>query len=76
MIVTLSSKVTDFIPYFYRNMILVCGPGYRSRCNDFLQAGRSGDRVPLRAIFSAPVQTGPGSHIASCAMGTGSLSRG
>jgi hypothetical protein len=26
--------------------------------------------------FSAPVQTGPGSNPASCAMGTGSLSRG
>jgi len=26
--------------------------------------------------FSAPVQTGPGAHPASCTMGTGSLSRG
>jgi len=26
--------------------------------------------------FSAPVQTGPGAHPASCTMGTGSLFRG
>jgi hypothetical protein len=25
-------------------------------------AGRSGDRIPVRAKFSAPVQTGPGAH--------------
>jgi len=27
----------------------------------------------VRAIFSAPVQTGPGAHPASCTMGTGSF---
>jgi hypothetical protein len=31
---------------------------------------------PVGAKFSAPVQTGPGAHPASCTMGTGSLSRG
>jgi hypothetical protein len=36
-------------------------------------AGRSGDRIPVGARFSAPVQTGPGAHPASCAMGTGSF---
>ena len=30
--------------------------------NDSLRVGRSGDRIPLRARFSAPVQTGPGAH--------------
>jgi hypothetical protein len=34
------------------------GPGIQSR---------------LRARFSAPVQTGPGAHPASCTMGTGSF---
>ena len=33
-------------------------------------AGRSGDRIPVGARFSAPVQTGPGTHPASCTMGT------
>jgi hypothetical protein len=31
-----------------------------------------GDRIPVWARFSAPVQTGPGTHPASCTMGTGS----
>jgi len=38
-----------------------------------LRAGRSGDTIPVRARFSAPVQTGPGAHPASCTMGTGSI---
>jgi hypothetical protein len=36
-------------------------------------AGRSGDRIPVGARFSARVQTGPGAHPASCTMGTGSF---
>jgi len=30
-------------------------------------------RIPVLARFSAPVQTGPGAHPASCTMGTGSF---
>jgi hypothetical protein len=37
---------------------------------DWLQAGRSGDRIPVEARFSAPVQNGPGAHPASCTMRT------
>jgi len=33
-------------------------------------AQTSGDRNPVEARFSAPVQTGPGAHLASCTMGT------
>ena len=33
-----------------------------------------GDRIPVGARFSTPVQTGPGAHPASCTMGTGSFS--
>ena len=38
-----------------------------------LRAGRSEDRIPVEASFSAPVQTGPGAHPPSCTMGTGSF---
>jgi hypothetical protein len=46
-----------------------------------LQAERSGDRIPVgwwwwwwgKAIFSIPVQTGPGAHAASYTVGTGSF---
>jgi hypothetical protein len=35
-----------------------------------LRVGRSGDRIPVAARFSAPVQTGLGTHPASYTMGT------
>jgi hypothetical protein len=34
---------------------------------------QSRDRIPVEARFSAPVQTGPGAHPASCTMGTASF---
>jgi len=37
------------------------------------RAGWSGDRIPVGARFSTPVQTGPGAHPASYKMGTGSF---
>jgi len=40
---------------------------------DSVGTGRSGDRIPVGVIFSAPVQTGNGAHAASCTMGSGSL---
>ena len=38
-----------------------------------VQDGRSGDRIPLGATFSAPVHTGPGAHLVSYTMGTESF---
>jgi len=36
-----------------------------------LQGRPSGDRIPVEARFSAPVQTGPGAHPASQKIGIG-----
>jgi len=40
------------------------GPGYCRGYSDSLQAGRSGDWIPVRARYSAPVQTNPGARAA------------
>ena len=41
-----------------------------------LRDGRSGDRLPVKARFSAPVQTVSGAHTPSYTTVTWSLSRG
>jgi len=46
------------------------------RDSDSLWAERSGDRIPVRARFSAPDQTGPGAYPASYTIGTGLFPRG
>ena len=42
-------------------------------CVNTAATGRSGDRIPVGARYSAPVHTGPGAHPASCTMRTGSF---
>ena len=60
----------------YSSLLLeACGPRRLSRHSESLRPGRSGDRIPLWARFSAPVQTGPGAHSASYTVGTGFLLR-
>ena len=41
--------------------------------SDCLWAGRSGERIPVGARFSAPVHTGPEAHPAYYTMGTRSF---
>jgi len=48
-----------------------CGPEYLSRYKDSLRAGRSVDRIQVRARLPAPVHTGPKVHPASYTMGIG-----
>jgi len=47
--------------------------GLRSWYSDWLRAGRSGDRIPVGARFSAPVQTVPGAYPTYCTMRTESF---
>jgi hypothetical protein len=56
---------TDFLCYLYEG-----GPGSSVGIATELRAGRTGDRIPVDARFSTPVQTGRGAHPASCTMGT------
>jgi hypothetical protein len=52
------------------------GPEQRSQYNDSLRDGRSGYRIPVGARFFALVQAGPGAHLSSYTMGTGSFPGG
>jgi len=54
-------------------MLELLGAGQLSRYSDWLRAERSGDRIPVGAIFSAPDQIGPGANPASYTMGAGSF---
>jgi hypothetical protein len=64
-------KILLWNVFFMVRAFQVTWARWRRRYNDWLRAGRSGNRIPVWARFSAPVQTGPGAHPASCTMGTG-----
>jgi hypothetical protein len=58
---------------FYKNGKFHPSTVCESRYSDWLQVGRSGDRIPVGARFFTNVQTGLGAHPASCTMGTRSF---
>jgi hypothetical protein len=74
--ITLQSGICIKQTGFYQTHSAAKGSGHLSQYSDLLQAGRSGDRVPVGARFFTPIQMAPGAHPASYTMGTGSLSRG
>ena len=55
------------------NVVKYCEPGSVVGIAAGYGLDGPGDRIPVLARFSAPVQTGPGANPASCTMGTGSL---
>jgi hypothetical protein len=63
------------ILYIYRNTTKLSVGRVAQSVSDWLPAGWSGDRIPVEAKFSAPVQTGTGSQSAFCTMGFGSIPR-
>jgi len=51
-------------------------PQYLRRYSESVRFGRSGDRIPECARFSAPGQTDPGAQPTSCTMNTASFPEG
>jgi len=64
-----------YLQYLVVFIQVAAGSYSGSRYNNWLRAARSGDWISVGARFSAPVQTDPGAHPASCTMGTGSFPR-
>ena len=59
---------------FFLNLAFFGGGEESSRYCGSLRTGRSGDRIPVEARFSAHVQTGTWAYPACYTMGTGSFS--
>jgi hypothetical protein len=52
---------------------IVSGAGIAQTVQQLVKEGRSRDLIPVKARFTAPVQTGPGTHPASYITRTGSF---
>ena len=52
--------MTKLCPFQQELYLWESGPGSSVGIATELRAGRSGDRIPVKARFSAPIQTGPG----------------
>jgi hypothetical protein len=59
--------------YPWRHKCILNNCRWTGQYSDSRRVGRSGDRIPVEARFSAPVQTGSDAHPASYTMGTGSF---
>jgi hypothetical protein len=56
MLWTKTDNKQKFGPYFFDGLVNQLWAGKRGRYNDWLRAGRSGDRIPVGARISAPNQ--------------------
>ena len=61
------------VSIFWGNSPIFRGPGSAVGIATALRVWGPGDRIPVGARFSSPVQTGPGAQPASCTMVTGSF---
>jgi hypothetical protein len=57
--------------HFLQNMFTFAGRNSSVRIATRHRVDGLGGRIPVEAIFSAPIQTGPRAHTASYTMGTG-----
>jgi hypothetical protein len=67
-----NSKYSEYIEKHVKILITIlnCGPEQRRRNSDSLPARLSGDRMPVEAKFSAPVENVPRNQPAPAKMGT------
>jgi hypothetical protein len=65
--------LTAPVPCHDQAVLKATSQGHDTERHGHGMVGRSGDRIPVGARFSEPVQTGPGAHPASCTMGTESF---
>jgi len=69
----LESSPTYLLRIYFMSTSNSCGPGSVAGIATGYGLDGCGDRIPVRATFSALVQTGPGAHSVSCTMGIGSF---
>jgi len=68
-----AQNVFWFSVHIFSETLLILGSVKLRWFCDLLWAGRSGDRIPVEARFSAPVHKGPAAHPASYTIGASSF---